>query len=460
MNTRVRTRLQPVKAPMTPEKAEMQGSLRNGTARVAKGGKASSRDRKLALQQEVDRLKKKLRHEENIHRALERALNRPLGALPRLRPFLPPYILALLAEVAVLEEEIARLEEQVVDLRQDMYEGAVHMSSPRRRMENLAHFDNANSIDSPKPDKLKSFPQTTANSATTLPEDKHGKENQSCSNSSKRSNKSKRPGQTAKTAITKLPVENKSVQKRRGPPPRQPQVRLNDQPIAEIRDLSTHEKPPGDESPNTISENIVKCLSSILLRMSSVKNTGPADGMPYIRILKTRNSVEGTESWDPYGICSEFGKRDIGPYKQLFAIEAKSFNPKRTAKSLFLLSRLKLLFRKLASVSLENLNYQEKLLWINIYKIVYISSMSIRMNGVPESPEMAVSLMRKESNAASLIAEELFVDSKIKPLQAHQFTSLTRCPIVSRRERKAGEAPDPTLLHRVSLYTWVKEHEQ
>lgn len=38
---------------------------------------------------QVDKLKKKLRHEENVHRALERALNRPLGALPRLPPYLP-----------------------------------------------------------------------------------------------------------------------------------------------------------------------------------------------------------------------------------------------------------------------------------------------------------------------------------------------------------------------------------
>lgn len=41
---------------------------------------------------QVDRLKKKLKHEENIHKALERALNRPLGALPRLPPYLPPYV--------------------------------------------------------------------------------------------------------------------------------------------------------------------------------------------------------------------------------------------------------------------------------------------------------------------------------------------------------------------------------
>ncbi|KAI8000694.1 BAG-associated GRAM protein 1 [Camellia lanceoleosa] len=60
----------------------------------------------------VDKLKKKLRHEENVQRALERAFTRPLGALPHLPPYLPPSTLELLAEVAVLEEEVVRLEEQ------------------------------------------------------------------------------------------------------------------------------------------------------------------------------------------------------------------------------------------------------------------------------------------------------------------------------------------------------------
>lgn len=41
---------------------------------------------------QVDKLKKKLRHEENVHRALERAFTRPLGALPRLPAYLPPYV--------------------------------------------------------------------------------------------------------------------------------------------------------------------------------------------------------------------------------------------------------------------------------------------------------------------------------------------------------------------------------
>ncbi|KAJ6678444.1 TERNARY COMPLEX FACTOR MIP1 LEUCINE-ZIPPER-RELATED [Salix viminalis] len=100
------------------EKMEAQGSSRPlGGHKSAINWRKANRERKLALLQDVDKLKKKLRHEENVHRALERAFTRPLGALPRLPPYLPPYILELLAEVAVLEEEVVRLEEQVVNFQ-------------------------------------------------------------------------------------------------------------------------------------------------------------------------------------------------------------------------------------------------------------------------------------------------------------------------------------------------------
>jgi hypothetical protein len=43
----------------------------------------------LYVESQVEKLRKKLRQEENVHRALERAFTRPLGALPRLPPYLP-----------------------------------------------------------------------------------------------------------------------------------------------------------------------------------------------------------------------------------------------------------------------------------------------------------------------------------------------------------------------------------
>jgi hypothetical protein len=96
----------------------------NPTTPGIKNRSQSRRDRKMALQQDVrypisvasvnlssvysrkfsvlsfelqvDKLRKKLRHEENVHRALERAFTRPLGALPRLPPYLPSQVSALL----------------------------------------------------------------------------------------------------------------------------------------------------------------------------------------------------------------------------------------------------------------------------------------------------------------------------------------------------------------------------
>ncbi|KAL9263880.1 hypothetical protein AKJ16_DCAP16172 [Drosera capensis] len=94
-----------------------------------------NRERKSALMQEVDKLKKKLRHEENMRRALERAFTRPLGSLPRLPAYLPACILELLAEVAVLEEEVVRLEEQVVLFSQGLFRETVSISSLKLSME-------------------------------------------------------------------------------------------------------------------------------------------------------------------------------------------------------------------------------------------------------------------------------------------------------------------------------------
>ncbi|KAI4316740.1 hypothetical protein L6164_024689 [Bauhinia variegata] len=453
MNGRTRTGQQPMEAStsMIHDKAEM---------RETKGGKASSgRNRKLALQQDVDKLKKKLRHEENIHRALARAFNRPLGALPRLPPYLPPSTLSLLAEVAVLEEEIFRLEEQVMHFRQDLYQEAVYISSSKRRMEHSAQSPN------PKPHKLKSLPQKGANSAvsateptTTLPDDRRGKENQTFTNYSEISEQSTSKVKTTKTPIKKLPTQNKSVQKHWNPPKRQQELRLKDQPIAPVRNPSLNEEPPEDDnSPNIISENILKCLSSILLRMSSVKNSGSADDMRSLCTPKTQDFVEGNEFWDPYGICSEFGKRDIGPYMQFWDIEAKSFNPKRTSSSLFLLRRLKQLFRKLALVKLESLNHQQKLaFWINTYNSCMMNAFI--ENGIPESPEMVVALMQKATiNVGGHLLSATTIEHCILRLPYHwkfTFSKGAKNNQVIAKSAFRLELSEPLVTFALSCGTW------
>ncbi|XP_014498715.1 uncharacterized protein LOC106759866 isoform X3 [Vigna radiata var. radiata] len=467
MNTSIKPKLYHKKPPITVshERAEMRESSRGRANGSVKGGKTSSKDRKLALQKDVDRLKKKLRREENIHRALERAFNRPLGALPRLPPYLPPYTLGLLAEVAVLEEEIVRLEEQVVHFRQDLYQEAVYMSSSKMKLEQSAGVSNSSPQSSPKLVKEESLSQTLDNAARsgtmsiTLPKDRHGKENQTCTNSSKSSKQSICKGQTTKSPIKKLPIDNKSPQKRWDPPKKQQELRVKDLPIAEVRNHSLHDKPKGGESPNIISEIILKCLSSILLRMSTAKNLDSAGNVPHSWIPKSsKNCVEGSEFWDPYGICFEFGKRDIGPYKQLCAIEAKSFDPKRTAKSLFLLHRLKLLLRKLACVNFDNLNHQEKLaFWINIYNSCIMNAYI--ENGIPESPEMVVALMQKATiNVGGHLLSATTIEHGILRLPYHfKFLNCKQTTLSKggkNHETYGLELSEPLVTFALSCGTW------
>ncbi|RQO86890.1 hypothetical protein POPTR_002G128400v4 [Populus trichocarpa] len=378
----------------------MQGSKPN----VAKNRRISSRERKIALQQDVDNLKKQLRHEENIHRALERAFSRPLGALPRLPPYLPRATLELLAEVAVLEEEVVQLEEQIVYFKQDLYQEAVHISSSKRNMGSFSDLYNLYRIKNPKPDQLKSSAQNLDKSATSmishlpsLSTDGTGKENAFSTANSTKNNKgsSIHKAQTSKNMFKIPAVNNGSAEKTLDSPKLQLERRVTGQENVEARTVVTPgERLSGDDSPNKVSEDIMKCLSSIFLRMSSVKNKPTADDLPFSSTLVPQENGKEIECRDPYGICSEFGNRDIGSYKRLFSIEPGAINPNRTSNSLFLLHRLELLLGKLASVNLQNLSHQEKLaFWINIYNSCMMNA--FLEHGIPESPEMVVELMRK-----------------------------------------------------------------
>ncbi|PON45868.1 Ternary complex factor MIP1, leucine-zipper [Parasponia andersonii] len=463
-------RLQMLEFPKTSqiadEKIEMQETkLRDNTMKAAINGRASRRERKMALQQDVDKLKKKLRHEENVHRALERAFNRPLGALPRLPPYLPPNTLELLAEVAVLEEEVVRLEEQVVHFRQDLYQEAVYISSSKRNMENSVDSHDLLLVKSPRLELPKFLATNSGNSATTRAkhfrshsDDRQGKENQACVNSKRNKNGPlihKSP--TTKTSAKRRPTNQKSPEK--SSDIQKLESRVTDHESAEARTCSTilESKLSDDDGPNKISENILKCLSSIFLRMSSVKSRGSAECLPTFTTLATQESNEKREFGDPYGLCSEFGKRDICRYEQFFSIEVGSINLNRTANSLFLLRRLKILFGKLATVKLQNLTHQEKLaFWINIYNSCMMNA--FLEHGIPQSPEMVVALMQKATvNVGGHLLNAITIEHFILRLPYHSkytFSKGAKNDEKTARSVFGLELSEPLVTFALSCGSW------
>ncbi|CAA3025958.1 Geranylgeranyl pyrophosphate synthase, chloroplastic [Olea europaea subsp. europaea] len=406
----------------------MQSSRRMDSKRPATSRRGSIRERKMVLQQDIDKLKKRLQHEENVHRALERAIKRPLGALPRLPPYLPPDTAELLAEVAVLEEEVFWLEEQVVNFRQGLYQEAVCISSSQRNVDNSANSYDLCQIKDPisKQSRL-SLP----NEAYSVPggrhlavslDDKRGKENISSFNSLK--NKQGSPNlklQTVRTPEKKPPVEYRSAEKNLDSKRSQLECGVLNHESAKERNpvVSPEEKSPADDTPNKISESILKCLMNIFLRMSSKKSKSRGETIPSRSALSSCDIIKSTEFNDPYDICSKFGKRDIGPYKNLFTIEAASINPKKTTISVFLVQRRRLLLQKLASADLNGLTHHEKLaFWINIYNSCMMNA--FLEHGIPVSPEMVVALMKKATvNVGGHILNALTVEHFILRLPYH-----------------------------------------
>ncbi|KAL6995563.1 hypothetical protein U1Q18_005697 [Sarracenia purpurea var. burkii] len=447
MNTRARTNLQSMKAPMKHQKKkveEMQGSkLMDAEKATTTGRVGSIRERKLTLQKDIDKLKKKLMHEENLHRALERAFTRPLGALPRLPPYLPPNTLELLAEVAVLEEEVVRLEERVLHFRQGLYQEAVYISSSKRNMENSADLHGPYPVKNFKKKQSKVSVQCENN-------DGQKQENPSATYSAKNKMPANLRVRTIKNPIKRPPIENRPPERRLDPQKLELECRVKDHKIAEAT-ICQDGRLSGDENPNKISENILKCLSSIFLRMNTSNNRATSDKLASISALTS------TEFKDPYGVCSEFGNRDIGPYKHLFAIQATSINSNRTPNSTFLVRRLKLLLGKLASVNLKDLTHQEKLaFWINMYNSCMMNA--FLEHGIPESPEMVIELMQEATiNVGGQLLNAITIEHFILRLPYHSkytFAKDARNSEMTARSAFALELSEPLVTFALSCGSW------
>ncbi|KAI5418136.1 uncharacterized protein LOC127074469 isoform X1 [Lathyrus oleraceus] len=442
MNARPRSTLHSIKSSFNDAKKEKKMEV--GGSKGMKNGRRSNREKKIALLQDVDKLKRKLRHEENVHRALERAFTRPLGSLPRLPPYLPPYTLELLAEVAVLEEEVVRLEEQVVNFRQGLYQEAVYISS-KRNAENSNDSIDQNHMrnSSSKHQRSKSYSQNEFNSMTpirmtpqnslarsassrkllfspdsvnnhsgmsngkqlhrkqdsfsSIQEEGRGKENLLFGNFLKDKQSPVKKISKLITPLKKSPHKHESAQKSMDHLKLQLDWRLSEHERAQSSSNSPADNKVSevDSTPNRVSEDLVKCLSNIFVRISTSKDkfmepkTPSTSGSSF-----NQYSKEKDQFCDPYDICSESKTREVGPYKSLCEVKASTVDLNKTTNAMFLIHRLKFLLGKLSSVNLKSLNHQEKLaFWINTYNSSILNA--YLEHGIPGSPEMVVALMQK-----------------------------------------------------------------
>ncbi|CAN1253047.1 hypothetical protein LINPERPRIM_LOCUS8220 [Linum perenne] len=143
--------------------------------------------------------------------------------------------------------------------------------------------------------------------------------------------------------------------------------------------------------PNKLSENIMKCLNFIYIRLlrtsraTELERSGPISRTSLNSSLSFRadsgllnakstslSLYKESRQRDPYGIfdVEESIPRDIGPYKNLVVFNSSSMDPKyiSSSSSMSLIKKLRVLMNNLQSVDLSFLTQQQKLaFWINMY---------------------------------------------------------------------------------------------
>ncbi|WVZ92485.1 hypothetical protein U9M48_038546 [Paspalum notatum var. saurae] len=396
----------------------MKASAANAAAHQGiKSRSQSRRDRRIALQRDVDKLRKKLRHEENVHRALERAFTRPLGALPRLPPYLPSQTMELLAEVAVLEEEVVRLEEQVISFRQGLYQEAIITSMAKNayfpdsaRCTPARHKPSAQvqraevptstrrgsdqgATDWPSLKRATNAKQTPRRPGRSLSQgDCPGKENQSCgTNSCSRDFGLAQPLSNVARCRVPVPVAEKcaTAQTASGTMGDHKAIGGGSNGIDADKEAST--------TANEVSEELLTCLLDIFSQMSTSGSQGGEEraSSPSVSGSSKSSSSDAACAGDPYGVL-DFGWRDIGRYKQFRSVDAASFDTDVSAgdATAVLGRRLKTLLRKLSSVDLAGLSHQQRLaFWINTYNSCMMNA--FLEHGAPTNPQMLVAMMPK-----------------------------------------------------------------
>ncbi|CAL1404220.1 unnamed protein product [Linum trigynum] len=171
--------------------------------------------------------------------------------------------------------------------------------------------------------------------------------------------------------------------------------------------------------PNKLSENIMKCLNFIYVRLlrtsraMELEKSGPisrslnsslvsrsfrADTGLLNSKTSSLSMYKESKQQDPYGIfdVEDSIPRDIGPYKNLVVFTSSSMDTKciSTSSSMPLIKKLRVLMNNLQNVDLRFLTQQQKLaFWINMYNACIMHG--FLQFGVPHSPEKLLSLMNR-----------------------------------------------------------------
>ncbi|XP_022134548.1 uncharacterized protein LOC111006766 [Momordica charantia] len=407
--------------------------------------------RKLDLETEVVKLQAELHGEQELNKALHWALHGPLISHPHVSSSLPPQVQLLMEELGVVEREIDRLEKKVEELKLNLYkereqnkEWEIQQRLTRLWQHNLllnnGHEINNRSVLNGQRSRSQHFDELRKDIMLT-------------------------ERRFSSSAASDIQISMSSTGSRKN--------------AGRSRKQSQLEKESCIQTPNELSEQLLKCLIGIYLDLnqpslnSQSSPTLPKHGLSCINskrcIAKTSFSCKApqlTLSFDysssnpnpnpiPYSILldSEGSVRDTGPYRNLIHITRMSFDIGRLPACSTSIRKLRILIHKLSSVDLTFLTYKQKLaFWINIYNSSIMHA--FLEHGLPSTTEKLLALMNKAAlNVGGIVLNALAIEHFIL-----RHPSQTKYP-VDEKEMLLRHAyglgyPEPNVTFALCRGSW------
>ncbi|KAJ6900352.1 hypothetical protein NC652_026463 [Populus alba x Populus x berolinensis] len=383
-----------------------------GLARTMKfedylGQQSDEKQKRVDLEEEVEKLQAELDEEQAINKVLQCALHGSVSSHPCLATLIPPQVQSLLAELAMVEEEIVWLERKVDELKLNLYQERKQNKEWKRQPQQLKKMKQQNQL-----------PPSGLENRSVLEDDFNQlSRSQHYDEYKKEKMKFRRP--SVGSAAEMLSMLSTSSTKNEKPRRHTGRIQNEHHICKEIC----------NENPNELSEELVKSLIGIFLELhqappqdteelaivpklslSCMNSKGPKTLFNYKASIFPFNHNES--NLDPYRIMPDLDStvRDIGPYKNFIQVERNSLDVRRLSECLPMAGKLRVLIRRLCNVDLTFLTYKQKLaFWINIYNACIMHG--FLEHGLPSSQENLLATMNKAAvNVGGIVLNALAIE--------------------------------------------------
>ncbi|XP_022158700.1 uncharacterized protein LOC111025163 isoform X2 [Momordica charantia] len=429
-----------------------------------------------SLKQEIIQLEKRLQDQFKLRSALEKALGHGIFPCSKSdKVSMPKSAIELINEIATLELEVVHLEQYLLSLYRRAFDGQSSSVSPSANDEKskLPSTPRGSSMEGPLPDIASKDEHSAAPSGCQSLENAR----KNCSNIGRDEklvvsnfHRSESSLTTVNAASSnKLSTSVESLDRTLWACHSQPvsmmeyAQNVSSNIISLAEHLGTRISDHVPETPNRLSEDMIKCISSIFCKLAEPSLTNHGLSSP----TSSLSSVSAFSPGEQCAMCSPGlrnnssfdvrldnpflveGLKDFsGPYSTMIEISWICGDPQKLCNVKSLLENFRLLISRLEEVDLTKLKYEEKLaFWINIHNSLVMHT--YLAYGVPQNNvKRAFLLLKSAYNIGGHTISVDTIQSCILGCRMPRPRQWLRLLLPSRTKFKTGDERRAYIINR------------